>query len=196
MDICKGKLVSEISLSKEFYYKSFTCLTSTHTGLYVFIGNACGHIYQYDIKEQKIIHEYFRVDSKKVDAITKMVITNDDRFLFVTNNQGTLYQYNINEKKLHKKWGNVNGTTGGNWSMALSSDNQWLFVSGKGPFLTKYSLSGLESQDLITIFSDENEGGFPFESFQDRYPWTIFSVDLCDSDRYLMVGGNKGRLIQ
>ena len=128
---------------------------------YLFIGFKNGTLKRWDINKKKIINNYGQIFTVGKTGILSMAITKDSKYLFLGDGNkdhvendaqsGTLIKWDVQKEEIVKIHKNTHSR--GILSMAITSDNQYLFTLGRE----------LKQWD-ITSDSQLKNYGFPLEN--------------------------------
>lgn len=89
---------------------------------YLFTADRNGHIKQFSLPFQTLIHDYGKCHSGEIWSMAL-----SKRHLFSSDQQGKLLQFSLDLKTITKDYGKIH--TGEIWSIALTKNDRWLFTS-------------------------------------------------------------------
>ena len=108
----------------------------------VFIGCLNGYLYEYSLKEKRIVHDFGKVADM---TICSMSITLDNKYLLVCDKNGVFKEFHLKTYKQVKTFGVENADI-----CVVTNNNQFLITSptGSNGKLTKHSIQ--TKQQLYT----------------------------------------------
>ena len=96
-----------------------------------------------------------------------------------------MYQIDIDKKILVRSFGKVNPDSCGNWSLAITKDDRYIFVGGIGPYLSKFDIvKQTKVADLIQLSN----------SLLSTNTGVIFSMELVNDDKEIWFSCSFGNV--
>lgn len=148
----------------------------THDKKFIFLGDDCGNMYQYNIKDQMLYKKYPKAHdfALYVICIAKGKKYSDN--LFTVGKKGYLKQWSIQNGEIIKSYGKIHERAV--FSMVSSHDGAFIYAAGQYGFLKQFSV---EKKTLVREFDRIHEHA-------------IYAMVLAYDNRTLFTTDSKGTL--